>query len=187
MIAEILLVIVTIVLVLVTGFYTFNLAKIEIFDKRYKAYLSLLSIIEFAKNQPKVLLFTMLAFQDRIKENKLDRYDLYNSFFGNKYEKFTYHENASKFIFKDNLAAIFLKIKPKVDALNTYINEQIIFADDAEKNKELKLENITIMLKQVLEAVTEYELQSFYPTLKYEENIINYYRSLMCTWFCSKK
>lgn len=169
------LIIVTLLLAFITGFYTFNLSRIEVFDKRYKIYESLLRLIEFSKHYEEINIFF------KTKSSSDDPMPLYNTFYGNIYDNFNFHIESSRFLFSKDVYKFLMKVKENADNVKDYIWDELHGNQNSKKEK-----NCNDSIEQLRNNELMNEINKlFNPYLEFEENIIIYVLKKLLSWLKS--
>lgn len=177
-----LLVIATLLLAFITGFYTFNLSRISVFDKRYKVYESLFNLIKttimFKGN-----LFDPFSFQSDGSE--LDKYQRYKNSYGDPYDKFIINIESSRFLFNEEIYSFLREYENKFTDANKYIYGR--FTDNAFLSSSVFEDKFKTSIQYFSSLDLNALTSKFSPYLEFEENILKYYRNLICKWCCSSR
>jgi hypothetical protein len=173
MISELVLIIFTAALV----FYTFNLGRIEVFDKRYKVYESLCELIRtINKYDDKFLDEIIDLLKARVGMMKpeyafREPVEMFRLNFKNVYDQFIFHIESSRFLYNEEIYTFLNDIKKNSDVIKDYLKNVFYDMEKPEKNKK----EYEAAIKYFLTDVTnEKVVDKFTGFLQYEENIFKY-------------
>lgn len=178
---DIWLVIVTLILVFVTGFYTYNLSRIELFDKRYKIYESLIRLLENIDDYNKLINIKKNIGDKSSIEFVLD--DVKNSPFRRPFEAYKYNLEASRFLYSEEIYKFLDQIETEAKLIDIYFDDYVTnHSGDADKRTSAETAIRNICSNYPKQTIAD----KFLPYLKYEENILIFYRNYLCK-LCSFK
>ena len=170
----ILLVIASFLLVVVTGFFTFNLNRIAVYDKRYKIYESLIKLSRNIKGYKDVDIRRVSElFKATMEENNVNTHQAYKCLFGDDYDDFVYNIESSRFLFDDEIYKFLQEIDEQAKIMSNFfvkflrVDMFVSDVSDASLDKAVKY-----FVNASFDKIT---LEKFYPYLKFEEDIFKWY------------
>ena len=185
----ILLVIGSFLLVVVTGFFTFNLNRITVYDKRYKIYESLRKLSRNIKGYKDAdIRHVSELFKVNMEKNNVNAHQAYKCLYGDDYDDFVYNIESSRFLFDEEIYEFLQEIDEQAKIMSNFFIKFLRVDMSVNDVSDANLcEAVNYFVNASFDKIT---LEKFYPYLKFEEDIFKWFlkhlRKILAVFPCRR-